>query len=141
MSNFTLPKQQPAPKPDDSPKNPDHTLLYQTDGKDRRHKTKEEQIKEVEALSELLDLKSTNYFGTYDKEVFAKKLETMTISDKRDLGMKVGTMFYERERELDKALLGAFDDYLRSYRSNLTGPSQQSIPKDSPEYEKIKDLL
>lgn len=153
MPNLTLPNdflltaqagvvEKPESKPESKPDPEENVLMrYRTDGKDRSPKTKEQQIREMEELSDLLDLKSTNYFGTFDKQVFAKKLETMTLSDKRDLGMKVGTMFYERERDLDKALIGAFDDFMKRYRNNLVGPVQESIKKDSPEYKRIESLL
>lgn len=124
------------------PEKPQESFKYDADGKDRRM-TKEEEMDKIKELSSLLGLNKTNYYGTFDKQEFASRLETMSLGAKRQLArnLEIFLLPLDSEKKLDKELLNNFDPYIRSLGCTMSGPIQESVRKDTEAYKSIEDLL
>lgn len=89
-------------------------------------------------LEKLLGVDKVNPYGTFDKDTFASKVETMGIDEMRNLAVRVGVMPTSRQGEMRKRLLNNFDSYIAQHRAVQTFP-KPGVDPNSPEYKKLQD--
>lgn len=111
------------------------------DGKSREDKDKE--IKKIKELEDLLGFKDMNPYGTLNKEVFAVKLDTMSLSDMYDLAGKVGIPASSANHRsiLKKNLLKSFDFYAQKHNVTVQGQAKPIFDKNSPNYDSVVRLF
>ena len=81
------------------------------DGKQRDDK--EEQIKQVKELEDLLGIEQMNPFKTLDKDIFEQNLSSMSVSDISNMCQNVGLNPPPYVNQMKKALSTAFDFFIR----------------------------
>ena len=91
-------------------------------------------------LDELLQLRNVNPYGTLDRDIFASKVETMTLDEMRVLAARIGLTPINRQETLRGRLLDSFSDYVLKYRATQK-PKGTSVDPNSEAYKSIEHLL
>ena len=107
------------------------------DGKNR----KEEDIENLRNLEELLGVRSMNPYGTLNQEIFAEKLESMTLTDLQNLSIKIGIPPTRNSIELKKNLKKSLDIYIRQHNIGSSVSARPIIDPSSPNYESVVRLF
>lgn len=110
-----------------------------SDGKDRSDK--EKQIEQAQELEELLGIREMNPYRTLNKDIFASKLEDMSLGDMTSLASHVGVTPQQNSKQLKKALLQSFDIYARRHNVNVPSAAKPIIDQNSPNYKKTVKLF
>lgn len=109
------------------------------DGKQRDDK--EEQIKQVKELEDLLGIEQMNPFKTLDKDIFEQNLSSMSVSDISNMCQNVGLNPPPYVNQMKKALSTAFDLYARKHNVTVQGQAKPIIDKSSPDYDSVVRLF
>jgi len=109
------------------------------DGKQRDDK--EEQIKQVKELEDLLGIEQMNPFKTLDKDIFQQNLSSMSVSDISNMCQNVGLNPPPYVNQMKKALSTAFDLYARKHNVTVQGQAKPIIDKSSPDYDSVVRLF
>jgi len=109
------------------------------DGKQRDDK--EEQIKQVKELEDLLGIEQMNPFKTLDKDIFRENLSSMSVSDVSNMCQNVGINPPPYVTQMKKALSTAFDLYARKHNVTVQGQAKPIIDKSSPDYDSVVRLF
>jgi len=107
------------------------------DGKNR----KEEDIQNLRDLEELLGVKTMNPYGTLNQEIFAEKLESMTLTDLQNLSIKIGIPPTRNSIELKKNLKRSLEIYIRQHNIGSSVSGRPIIDPSSPNYESVVRLF
>ena len=114
-----------------------------TDGKDRNKFEKD--LAEVKELEELLGMPQMNPYGTLNKELFKRRLESCSASELTDLAARVGLPRERNMQLLRQSLMKSFDFYAEKHDVTVQGQAKPIIDPSSPDYESavklFKDLL
>jgi hypothetical protein len=109
------------------------------DGKSRSEKQK--QIDQARDLEDLLGIQEMNPYRTLNEDIFASKLEDMSVSEMTSLAMHVGVTPQQSTRELKRNLIESFNMYARKHNVNVPSPIQPIIDENSPNYKKTVRLF
>lgn len=109
------------------------------DGKQRDDK--EEEIKKVKELEDLLGIEQMNPFKTLDKDIFEQNLSSMSVSDISNMCQNVGLNPPPYVNQMKKALSTAFDLYARKHNVTVQGQAKPIIDKSSPDYDSVVRLF
>jgi|14BtaG_2_1085337.scaffolds.fasta_scaffold06742_5 hypothetical protein len=109
------------------------------DGKQREKK--EEEIKQVKELEDLLGIEQMNPFKTLDKDIFEQNLSSMSVSDISNMCQNVGLNPPPYVNQMKKALSTAFDLYARKHNVTVQGQAKPIIDKSSPDYDSVVRLF
>jgi hypothetical protein len=109
------------------------------DGKQRDDK--EEEIKKVKELEDLLGIEQMNPFKTLDKDIFRENLSSMSVSDVSNMCQNVGINPPPYVNQMKKALATAFDLYARKHNVTVQGQAKPIIDKSSPDYDSVVRLF
>lgn len=109
------------------------------DGKQRDKK--EEEIKQVKELEDLLGIEQMNPFKTLDKDIFEQNLSSMSVSDMTNMCQNVGLNPPRYVNQMKKALSTAFDLYARKHNVTVQGQAKPIIDKSSPDYDSVVRLF
>ncbi len=107
------------------------------DGKNR----KEEDIENLRNLEELLGVKTMNPYGTLNQEIFAERLDSMTLTDLQNLSMKIGIPPTRNSIELKKNLKKSLEIYTRQHNIGSSVSGRPIIDPSSPNYESVVRLF
>jgi len=109
------------------------------DGKQRDDK--EEEIKKVKELEDLLGIEQMNPFKTLDKDIFEQNLSSMSVSDISNMCQNVGINPPPYVNQMKKSLSTAFDLYARKHNVTVQGQAKPIIDKSSPDYDSVVRLF
>jgi DNA-binding LacI/PurR family transcriptional regulator len=92
-------------------------------------------------LEELLGVKTMNPYGTLNQEIFAEKLESMTLTDLQNLSIKIGIPPTRNSIELKKNLKRSLEIYIRQHNIGSSVSGRPIIDPSSPNYESVVRLF
>lgn len=110
-----------------------------TDGKERN--SKDEQIKQLRELEELLGTKQMNPFGTLDLATLEENLSEMTQTDLQALAVRVGLPPSRDRLSLKDNIKKEFKNFLRHQNLGGSLTQQPIIDPSSPNYKKAVKLF
>ena len=104
------------------------------------HKALEE-IEQAQELEDLLGIREMNPYRTLNKDIFASKLEDMSLGDMTSLALHVGVTPQQNSKQLKKGLLQSFELYARKHNVNVPSAAKPIIDQNSPNYKKTVKLF
>lgn len=107
------------------------------DGKSR----KEQDIQHLRDLEELLGVKDVNPYGTLNQEIFAERIDSMTLTDLQNLAIRVGIPPARNNIELKKNLKRSLEIYIRQHNIGSSVAARPVIDPSSPNYESVVRLF
>jgi hypothetical protein len=111
--------------------------LQQTNGK-----TYEYSVDQVRKLEDLLDIKTSNPFGTTDSRVFSENLASMNLSDMQEIAVRAGVFPNGNKTVLKNKLVKAFKGAgFGMINSVIEQPDQFRLDPNNAEHKKIIDYL
>lgn len=111
--------------------------IQQTNGK-----VYERSIDQVRKLEDLLDIRTTNPFGTTDSRVFNENLASMNLSDMQEIAVRAGVFPNGNKTALKNKLIKAFKGAgFGMINSIIEQPDQFRLDPANVEHKKIIDYL
>jgi len=107
------------------------------DGKDRDS----EKLQKLKDLEALLGMDTMNPFGTLNREIFAERVDEMTLADLQSLAMRVGYPPSRDRLSLKSGLKKEFSDFLKKHGSGAYSQQEPIIDPSSPNYDSIVKLF
>jgi hypothetical protein len=108
-----------------------------TDGKDRST----EEIQKLKDLEEILGVKQSNSYGTFDRDIFKEKLLDMSMTELQSLAMQVGFPPTRDRVALRKGLERSFDTFLKSHSVGAVFQAKPVFDENSPNYKEAVKLF
>lgn len=108
-----------------------------TDGKDRSKNV----IDELRELEALFGIKESNPYGTMNRQIFAEKINDMTVTDMQNLAMRVGVPPSRNGGELKRLLKNSFDSFVKRHDAGVASAARPIIDPRSPNYDSAVKLF
>jgi len=108
-----------------------------TDGIDRSTV----EIQKLKDLEEILGVKQSNSYGTFDRDIFKEKLLDMSMTELQSLAMQVGFPPTRDRVALRKGLERSFDTFLKSHSVGAVFQAKPVFDENSPNYKEAVKLF